>query len=68
MLGCLHSVPGLWSNALSRWLAGTTEDADMNTIRNPVAKYQRKFNKARVQVDRKKAARRGHLKHRGVWK
>jgi hypothetical protein len=40
----------------------------MNTQRNFVAKYGRKFNHARVHVDRKKAAKRGARKHRGEWK
>ena len=33
---------------------------------NPVARHARAFNKAAVQVDRKKAAKRGHVKHRGA--
>ena len=32
--------------------------------RNLVAKHARKFNKAHVMVDRKKAAKRGHRKHK----
>ena len=32
---------------------------------NPVAKYMRKYNKATVQVDRKKASKRGYVKHKG---
>ena len=32
---------------------------------NPVAKYARHFNKATVHVDRKKAFKRGHVKHKG---
>jgi hypothetical protein len=32
---------------------------------NPVAKYCRRFNKAVVMVDRKKAARSGYRKHKG---
>jgi len=35
------------------------------TNRNLVAKHARKFNKAAVHVDRKKAARKGKLKHKG---
>lgn len=31
---------------------------------NPVAKYAKRFNKAKVFTDRKKAAKRGHLKHK----
>ena len=31
---------------------------------NPVARHARAFNKAAVQVDRKKAAKRGHVKHK----
>jgi len=33
---------------------------------NPVARHARAFNKAAVQVDRKKAARRGYRKHKGA--
>ena len=33
--------------------------------KNPVAKYARKFNKATVQKDRKKADKRGYIKHKG---
>ena len=33
---------------------------------NPVAKFCRKFNKAVVHVDKKKAARRGKVKHKGA--
>jgi len=32
---------------------------------NPVAKYARKYNKSAVHVDRKKASKRGHVKHKG---
>lgn len=32
--------------------------------RNYVAKHARKFNKAHVMVDRKKAAKRGYIKHK----
>jgi hypothetical protein len=32
---------------------------------NPVAKHCRAFNKAVVMTDRKKAARRGYVKHKG---
>jgi hypothetical protein len=35
---------------------------------NPVAKHCRTFNKATVQRDRKKAAKRGDRKHRRTWK
>lgn len=34
---------------------------------NPVAKHCRTFNKATVQRDRKKAAKRGARKHKGAW-
>jgi len=34
--------------------------------RNPVAKYLRKFNKATTQRDRKKAVKRGYIKHKLV--
>lgn len=34
---------------------------------NPVAKHCRTFNKATVQRDRKKAAKRGHRKHKGSY-
>ena len=34
---------------------------------NPVAKYCRRFNKAVVMVDRKKAAKRGSRKHKSSW-
>lgn len=33
--------------------------------RNIVAKHARKFNKARVEEDRKKKKKRGYEKHRG---
>jgi len=32
---------------------------------NPVAKYARKFNKAAVHTDKKKAVKRGYVKHKG---
>jgi len=35
----------------------------MSKTRNPVAKHSRKFNKAQVMRDRKKAAKRGYRKH-----
>lgn len=31
---------------------------------NPVAKYDRKYNKATVQTDRKKRSKRGYRKHK----
>ena len=34
-------------------------------MNNPVAKHARKFNKAAVMVDRKKAVKRGKRKHKG---
>ena len=34
---------------------------------NPVAKYMRKYNKATVQTDRKKDAKRGYAKHKGQY-
>ena len=34
------------------------------TQRNPVARHCRQFNKAAVQKDRKKAAKRGYRKHK----
>jgi hypothetical protein len=34
---------------------------------NFVAKHARTFNKATVQRDRKKAAKRGDRKHKGKW-
>ena len=33
--------------------------------KNPVAKYARKFNKAAVHVDKKKASKKGYKKHKG---
>lgn len=33
---------------------------------NPVAKYMNKYNKATVQTDRKKDAKRGYVKHKGA--
>ena len=36
-------------------------------MHNPVAKYQRRFNKAAKYTDRKKAAKRGYTKHRGLY-
>ena len=33
-------------------------------MRNPVAKHSRRFNKASLQRDRKKDAKRGYQKHR----
>ena len=35
------------------------------TRSNPVAKYAKKYNVATVQEDRKKAAKRGKVKHKG---
>ena len=35
--------------------------------RNLVAKHARTFNKAATHSDRKKAAKRGHRKHKGGW-
>jgi len=40
----------------------------MTKIGNPVAKHNRKFNKAVVMADRKKAAKRGYRKHKGDFK
>lgn len=34
-------------------------------INNLVAKHARAFNKASVHIDRKKAAKRGKIKHKG---
>lgn len=34
-------------------------------VNNLVAKHAKAFNKAHVMVDRKKAARRGAVKHKG---
>ena len=36
----------------------------MKPTRNLVAKHARTFNKPTVQIDRKKAARKGYLKHK----
>ena len=36
----------------------------MKPTRNFVAKHARTFNKPTVQVDRKKAARKGYIKHK----
>lgn len=36
-------------------------------MNNLVAKHARKFNKAAVHVDRKKAMKRGKRKHKKVW-
>jgi hypothetical protein len=36
----------------------------MKTTRNLVAKHARTFNKPTIQVDRKKAARKGYTKHK----
>ena len=36
----------------------------MKRTHNPVAKHARSYNKSTVQVDRKKAARKGYLKHK----
>ena len=36
----------------------------MKPTRNLVAKHARTFNKPTVQVDRKKATRKGYLKHK----
>jgi hypothetical protein len=33
-------------------------------MRNPVAKHQRAFNKARIYKDRRKAVKRGYKKHK----
>lgn len=37
----------------------------MTKIRNLVAKHARKYNKASVQVNRKKQAKSGYQKHKG---
>jgi len=37
-------------------------------MKNPVAKNARRFNKAVVMVDRKKAAKRGYNKHKSYNK
>lgn len=42
----------------------TTEE-NKPSSRNYVAKYAREFNKATVQEDRKKSAKRGKVKHKG---
>ena len=34
-------------------------------MQNPVAKHARSYNKAAVHVDRKKASKRGAVKHKG---
>jgi len=39
----------------------------MKGILNPVAKNCRKFNKATIQVDRKKAKKKGYTKHKRDW-
>lgn len=36
-------------------------------MNNLVAKHARKYNKAHVMVDRKKAAKRGKRKHKNSW-
>lgn len=36
----------------------------MKTTRNLVAKHARTFNKPTIQIDRKKAARKGYTKHK----
>lgn len=36
--------------------------------RNPVARHCRTFNRAAVQQDRRKAAKRGERKHRTDWR
>ena len=36
-------------------------------VNNLVAKNARRFNKASVMVDRKKAAKRGARKHKSSW-
>lgn len=36
------------------------------SMKNPVAKHARTFNTACVQVDRKKALKRGKTKHKGI--
>ena len=47
---------------------GGAQLSKMNTTRNPVAKNSRKYNKARVYVDRKKAAKQGKVKHKISYK
>jgi len=42
----------------------TFRDRSGEGSRNPVAKYARKFNKASVHTDKKKAAKRGYKKHK----
>lgn len=34
-------------------------------MKNPVARHAKKFNKSSVQVDKKKASKRGKIKHKG---
>jgi hypothetical protein len=38
--------------------------AAKNKTRNPVARYLKKYNKAVVMADRKKAKKSGYIKHR----
>lgn len=46
----------------------TTEGVTGKAVggRNPVAKFDWRINKARVQTDRKKAAARGYRKHKSL--
>jgi hypothetical protein len=46
------------------WLAVTAKEAIM-LVNNLVAKHAKTFNKAHVMVDRKKASKRGAVKHKG---
>ena len=39
----------------------------VDKTKNPVAKFARKFNKAVVMTDRKKAAKKGDRKHKGRY-
>jgi len=55
-----EDLKGLPTIKPHKWYAA--EEPPMN---NPVAKFARKFNKATVQKDRKKADKRGYTKHKG---
>lgn len=37
----------------------------MSKTKNPVAKFAHRFNKHKVEVDRKQRAKRGYSKHKG---
>ena len=46
------------------WITTLTKENRMKKSGNPVAKFASKFNKAMVEVDRKRRAKLGYRKHK----